>query len=223
MRANKFMQIGAAAALAAFMAGPVLAQTTHTTTTTTTMHDSKRAEVRTSKLVGSNVYNAQNETVGTVDDILLSHDTKQPVQAVISVGGFLGIGSKLVTVDYDRLKLGADNKVVMPHATKDELKGMQTFSYNSLEHSGTTNASRGSTASDTGTATGAAATSDRMTTPANPAADDHHPLTALGTTLRERLGPGGQPLRPFVASAACMLGGLLRAQAWFDLTGTTGQ
>ncbi len=168
MRA-KLMQFGAAAAIVAFTAGPALAQTNTTTTTTrvtTTGHDMKRAEVRTSKLVGSTVYNAQNESVGTVDDILISHDTKQPVQAVISVGGFLGIGSKLVTVDYDRLQLGADNKVVMPHATKDELKGMQSFSYNALDHSGTTNASRGSTATDTGTATGAAAPTDRTMAPA---------------------------------------------------------
>ncbi len=166
MRA-KLMQFGAAAAIVAFTAGPVLAQTSTTTTThTTTMgHDMKRDEVRASKLVGATVYNAQNDSVGTIDDILLSHDTKQPVQAVISVGGFLGIGSKLVTVDYDRLKLGADNKVVMPHATKDDLKNMQSFSYNSLEHSGSTNASHSSTATDTGTATGAAAPADRTMAP----------------------------------------------------------
>lgn len=149
---TKLLQIGTTAALAAFMAGPVLAQTssTHSATMSTRDMSMKRDEVRTSKLVGATVYNAQNESVGTVDDVLISHDTKQPVQAVISVGGFLGIGSKLVAVDYDRLQLGPDNKVVMPNATKDQLKSMQSFSYNALEHSGTTNASRGSTATDTG-------------------------------------------------------------------------
>ncbi len=122
-----------AAGLAALLAGaPAFAQSNDA---------GRRDEVRSSKLVGSTVYNDQNQTVGTVDDILLTHDTKRPVQAVISVGGFLGIGSKLVTVDYDRLKLEAGNKVVMPNATRDDLKGMQDFSYSTLDHSGATNVS----------------------------------------------------------------------------------
>ena len=38
--------------------------------------------------------------------------------AVISVGGFLGMGSKLVSVPFDRLQIGKD-KIVMPGATTD--------------------------------------------------------------------------------------------------------
>jgi len=127
----------------------------------------KSDEVRASKLVGATVYNDQNQSVGTVDDILLAHDSKQPDRAVISVGGFLGIGSKLVEVSYDRLKLEANNKVVMPNATKDELKGMKDFSYNTLAHSGTTNASSSSTTSTTGTSSGVGTTST-TTTPGGP-------------------------------------------------------
>jgi sporulation protein YlmC with PRC-barrel domain len=123
----------------------------------------KSDEVRASKLVGATVYNDQNQSVGTVDDILLAHDSKQPDRAIISVGGFLGIGSKLVEVSYDRLKLEANNKVVMPNATKDELKGMKDFSYNTLAHSGTTNASSSSTTSSTGTSSGVGTTSTTTT------------------------------------------------------------
>jgi sporulation protein YlmC with PRC-barrel domain len=128
-----------------------------TTTSSTSMDNAgKSDEVRVSKLVGATVYNDQNQSVGTVDDILLAHDSKQPDRAVISVGGFLGIGSKLVEVNYDQLKLEANNKVVMPNASKDQLKGMQEFSYNTLAHSGTTNASSASssTSSGAGTSTG---------------------------------------------------------------------
>ena len=108
------------------------------------------------KLMGN--LKASGYTAAEVDDILLTHDTKQPVQAIISVGGFLGIGSKLVQVDYDRLKLEANNKVVMPNATKDELKNMKSFSFNTLDHNGTTNASSASASGPMGTnhtATGA--------------------------------------------------------------------
>ena len=193
---TKLMQLGTAAAIATLVAVPSFAQTstspTHSsppaaspaatpgaTTDTGTMHKDpttassmdnagKSDEVRVSKLVGATVYNDQNQSVGTVDDILLAHDSKQPNRAVISVGGFLGIGSKLVEVDYNRLKLEANNKVVMPDASKDQLKGMKDFSYNTLEHSGTTNASSGtgtSTSSNMGTHNGVGSTTTQTTTP----------------------------------------------------------
>lgn len=158
---TKLMQLSTAAAFAALLATPALAQTSSSTATPragsndTTLtrdpntnanaadngHMGARDEVRVSKLVGSTVYNEQNQSVGTLDDILMTHDQKQPVQAVISVGGFLGIGSKLVEVPYDRLQLEANNKVVMPNASRDELKNMPSFSYNALDNRGTTNAS----------------------------------------------------------------------------------
>ena len=46
--------------------------------------------------------------------------------AVISVGGFLGMGSKLVSVPFDRLQIGKD-KIVMPGATKTSLQSMPTY------------------------------------------------------------------------------------------------
>ena len=58
----------------------------------------------------------------------------QPATAVISVGGFLGIGSKLVSVPYDKLQFGDTqnnngNRVVMPGATHDALNGMPDYHY----------------------------------------------------------------------------------------------
>lgn len=88
------------------------------------------ADARASKLVGSTIYNDQNQSVGTLDDILIARDNKQPVRAVISVGGFLGIGNKLVEIDYSRLQFQDNNKVVLPNASKDELNKMQNFTYN---------------------------------------------------------------------------------------------
>jgi hypothetical protein len=48
---------------------------------------------------------------------------------VASVGGFLGIGNKLVEVDYNRLRFDENNKVVLPNATKDDLNKMPGFTY----------------------------------------------------------------------------------------------
>ena len=52
--------------------------------------------------------------------------------AVVSVGGFLGIGNKLVAVPYHQLHIGTDKdqtKVTMPGASKDALNAMPTFTY----------------------------------------------------------------------------------------------
>ena len=67
------------------------------------------AGYRASKVIGSSVVNDANETIGKIDDLLVSSDGKQPY-AVLSVGGFLGMGTRLVVVPYDTLKF-ADNKV----------------------------------------------------------------------------------------------------------------
>src|ERR1700722_17535248 len=57
---------------------------------------------RASKVVGSSVVNEANETIGTIDDLLVSTDGKQPY-AVLSIGGFLGMGTHLVVVPYASL------------------------------------------------------------------------------------------------------------------------
>src|SRR3981189_1140380 len=65
------------------------------------------AGYRASKVIGSSVVNDANETIGTVDDLLVSRDGKQPY-AVLSIGGFLGMGTHLVMVPYDTRRFAAE-------------------------------------------------------------------------------------------------------------------
>ena len=58
---------------------------------------------RTSKVVGLNVYNDRNESIGSIND-LLTDKSGNIKAAVISVGGFLGVGSHLVAVPFDKIK-----------------------------------------------------------------------------------------------------------------------
>ena len=85
------------------------------------------AGYRASKVIGSSVVNDANETIGKIDDLLISSDGKQPY-AVLSVGGFLGMGTRLVVVPYETLKF-TDNKVVLPGGTKEGLKMLPEFKY----------------------------------------------------------------------------------------------
>ena len=82
---------------------------------------------RASKVIGSSVVNDANQTIGKIDDLLITRDGKDPY-AVLSVGGFLGMGSRMVVIRYDSLKF-ADNKIVLPGGTKDGLKMLPAFQY----------------------------------------------------------------------------------------------
>ena len=58
---------------------------------------------RTSKLVGLNVYNDNNESLGSIND-LLTDKTGNIKAVIIGVGGFLGVGEHLVAVPLDKIK-----------------------------------------------------------------------------------------------------------------------
>ena len=87
-------------------------------------------QVRASKVVGASVYNDQNQSIGSIDDVLMSDNDHKAGTAVLSVGGFLGMGAKLVSVPFDQLKIEND-KIVMPGATKASLEAMPEYHYKS--------------------------------------------------------------------------------------------
>jgi PRC-barrel domain len=64
--------------------------------------------------------------VGKIDDIVLNSSDKA-VLAIISVGGFLGIGDKLVAVPFDQLQPGEDKAVLLSAATEEQLKAMPEY------------------------------------------------------------------------------------------------
>ena len=85
------------------------------------------AGYRASKVIGSNVVNEENEVIGKIDDLLVSLDGKEPY-AVLSIGGFLGMGTHLVAVPYETLK-STDDKIVLPGGTKNSLRMLPEFKY----------------------------------------------------------------------------------------------
>jgi len=87
-------------------------------------------QVRTSKVVGASIYNDQNQSIGSIDDVLMSDSDHKAATAVLSVGGFLGMGAKLVSIPFDQLKI-QDDKIVMPGATKASLEAMPEYHYKS--------------------------------------------------------------------------------------------
>lgn len=64
---------------------------------------SHQGQWRASKMIGLKIYNDNNESLGSVNDMLLDEkgDTKA---VVIGVGGFLGVGERYVAVPFDKIK-----------------------------------------------------------------------------------------------------------------------
>jgi hypothetical protein len=119
-----------AAILVASLTGPAFSQGAPQTVTLMKVDPTTVATgYRTSKVVGSTVVNEANETVGTIDDLIVTPNEKVPY-AVLSVGGFLGIGTKYVVVPFSSLEVN-DKRMMLRGATKDSLKALPEFKYNS--------------------------------------------------------------------------------------------
>jgi sporulation protein YlmC with PRC-barrel domain len=83
---------------------------------------------RTSKLTGRAIVNDKNERIGTIDDFIV--DRERVLFTTIQVGGFLGVGSRLVAIPYKSLVLDdTGTKITLPGATKAELMKLAEFKY----------------------------------------------------------------------------------------------
>ena len=94
--------------LASAMLVPALAQTTPPPASQAPAAQSTAPKAhgemwRSSKLIGLNVYNDQDEKLGAISEILLEKSGKVDF-VVIGVGGFLGIGAHDIMVEMSKLK-----------------------------------------------------------------------------------------------------------------------
>jgi hypothetical protein len=83
--------------------------------------------LRATDFIGTHVYNESEENIGLVDDLMIGGDNCVGY-AILSIGGFLGLGRLLVAVRFDRLELGED-RLYLPGATRDALKSLPKFDY----------------------------------------------------------------------------------------------
>jgi sporulation protein YlmC with PRC-barrel domain len=117
------------AVLAATLSGPAFAQGAPQTVSLMKVDPQTLATgYRASKVVGSSVVNDAGTTVGTIDDLIVTPNDTVPY-AVLSVGGFLGIGTKYVVVPFNALEMSS-KQIVLRGATKESLTSLPPFTYN---------------------------------------------------------------------------------------------
>jgi hypothetical protein len=82
---------------------------------------------RASRINGSPVYNRNNDKIGTIDDLIVSPTDRIPY-VILSVGGFLGMGTHLVAIPFGSLQI-VNKQLRLPDATRESLKALPEFKY----------------------------------------------------------------------------------------------
>jgi sporulation protein YlmC with PRC-barrel domain len=85
------------------------------------------AMMSTGSLTGDDVYNSKGEDLGDIKEIMLDMRSGRVAYAVLSFGGFLGLGEKLFAVPWSALKLDHENKRFILNVEKDRLADAPGF------------------------------------------------------------------------------------------------
>ena len=122
---------GAALAALLTFAAPALAQTTPAAPPAATVRTESGAanaiqpdQFRASKMIGSTVYDVQNQNIGSVKDLVIDRDGRVAA-VVVDVGSFLGMGGKYVAVRLGDFK--TDNNRLTLDRTKQQLQQMASY------------------------------------------------------------------------------------------------
>jgi sporulation protein YlmC with PRC-barrel domain len=91
--------------------------------------------MRSSKLIGLPVFNDHGDKIGVIDDIMLPAKGGD-VTAVLSVGGFLGVGAKLVKIPLSHVQFTGKKLMMMGDGSKTALMAMPQYSYSGPGGSG---------------------------------------------------------------------------------------
>ncbi|HEY8160599.1 MAG TPA: PRC-barrel domain-containing protein [Methylobacter sp.] len=78
-------------------------------------------------LLGNDVYNEKEEDLGDIKEIMLDMTTGQVAYAVLSYGGFLGMGERLFAVPWDALRLDTANKRFVLNVDKERIESAPGF------------------------------------------------------------------------------------------------
>ncbi|MDP2004251.1 MAG: PRC-barrel domain-containing protein [Rubrivivax sp.] len=78
-------------------------------------------------LIGNDVYNKDAEDLGDIKEIMLDMRSGRISYAVLSFGGFLGLGEKLFAVPWEALTLDTENKRFTLDVPRDRLASAPGF------------------------------------------------------------------------------------------------
>lgn len=78
--------------------------------------------VRASKIIGETVVNRQSENVGKIHELVIDAKNNRVAYAVLSFGGFLGMGNKLFAMPWAAFQFSATENKLILNVDKEKLK-----------------------------------------------------------------------------------------------------
>jgi hypothetical protein len=82
------------------------------------------------KVEGTNVYDAHGEKIGSIERVMIEKKSGQVAYAVLSFGGFLGIGSDYYPVPWASLSYDTNLGGYRTDITEQQLKGAPKYESN---------------------------------------------------------------------------------------------
>ena len=83
------------------------------------------------KVKGTNVYNPAGDNLGSIDDIMIDKVSGRAIYAVMSFGGFLGMGAKFHPLPWATLKYDAQKGGYVVNLDKKVLEGAPSYASDS--------------------------------------------------------------------------------------------
>jgi sporulation protein YlmC with PRC-barrel domain len=83
--------------------------------------------VSASKIIGETVVNRQSENVGKIDELVIDAKKNCIMYAVLSFGGFMGMGNKLFAMPWEAFEFSATENKLILNVDKEKLKAAPGF------------------------------------------------------------------------------------------------
>ena len=83
--------------------------------------------ISTTAIIGDNIVNRTGERLGKIEELMLDLEKGRVAYAVLSFGGFLGMGEKLFAIPFEALKLDATREHFTLDVDKDKMRNAPGF------------------------------------------------------------------------------------------------
>ena len=91
-----------------------------------------------SSLTGNDVKNHKGENIGNIKEIMINLQDGKVAYAVLSFGGFLGLGDKLFAIPWSSIIVDQDNKCCVMSMSKEQLEKAPGFDKDNWPKAGDT-------------------------------------------------------------------------------------
>lgn len=96
----------------------------------TRQRQERRAVLSASTLTGDSVRNSQGEDLGKIEDLMIDVSSGRVAYAVLSFGGFLGMGDSLFAIPWRALRIDQEEECFVLDVERDRLEAAEGFDPN---------------------------------------------------------------------------------------------